>query len=61
MLVVIFGSFAAVGWARVRDNWRSTKSDQGEYLSLGLAIRAGTALTDGNRHPLYPALLALFA
>jgi len=61
MLVVIFGSFAAVGWAKLKDNWRSTKSDQGEYLSLGLEIRAGTALTDGNRHPLYPALLALFA
>jgi hypothetical protein len=26
-----------------------------------LEIREGTALTDGNRHPLYPALLALFA
>ncbi|HID62253.1 MAG TPA: hypothetical protein EYP49_05865 [Anaerolineae bacterium] len=61
MLVVILGSFAAVGWAKLKDNWRSTKSDQGQYLALGLAIREGTALTDGNRHPLYPALLALFA
>ncbi len=61
MLVVILGSFTTVGWAKLKDNWRSTKSDQGQYLSLGLAIRAGTALTDGNRHPLYPALLAPFA
>jgi hypothetical protein len=61
MLVVIFVSFAAVGWAKLKDNWRSTKADQGQYLSLGLEIREGTALTDGNRHPLYPALLALFA
>jgi hypothetical protein len=61
MLVVVLGSFAAVGWAKLKDNWRSSKSDQGQYLSLGLEIREGTALTDGNRHPLYPALLALFA
>jgi hypothetical protein len=61
MLVVIFGSFATVGWAKLKGNWRSSKSDQGFYLSLGLEIREGTALTDGNRHPLYPALLALFA
>ncbi len=61
MLMVVLGSFAAVGWAKLKDNWRSTKSDQGEYLALGLAIREGTALTDGNRHPLYPALLASFA
>jgi len=61
VLVVVFGSFAAVGWAQIKDNWRSTKSDQGQYLSLGLEIREGTALTDGNRHPLYPAFLALFA
>ena len=61
LLVVVFGSFAAVGWAKLKDNWRSSKADQGPYLSLGLEIREGTALTDGNRHPLYPALLALFA
>ena len=61
MLVVILGSFVTVGWARLKGNWRSTKADQGPYLSLGLEIREGTALTDGNRHPLYPALLALFA
>jgi hypothetical protein len=60
-LVVILGSFAMVGWAKLKDNWRSTKADQSQYLSLGLEIREGTALTDGNRHPLYPALLALFA
>ncbi len=61
MLVVILGSFAAVGWAKLKRNSRSTKADQGAYLALGLEIREGTALTDGNRHPLYPALLALFA
>jgi hypothetical protein len=31
--------------------------DQGAYLQLSLAQREGRAFTDGNRHPLYPALL----
>jgi hypothetical protein len=35
-----------------------TARDQNQDLSLSIRIREGTALTDGNRHPLLPALLA---
>lgn len=40
--------------------WANTSlqaGDQGAYLQLALAQAEGRALTDGNRHPLYPALL----
>jgi hypothetical protein len=61
MLVVVLGSFATAGWAKLKDNGLSTGLDQNSYLLLGLEIREGNALTNGNQHPLYPALLALFA
>jgi len=35
-----------------------TARDQVHDLSLALRIREGTSLSDGNRHPLFPALLA---
>jgi hypothetical protein len=35
--------------------------DQGAYLHVSLLIHEHRGLTDGNRHPLYPALLAPFA
>ncbi len=41
-------------------NTFSSAWDQGAYLRLGLQIRHGLALTDGNRHPLLPLLLAPF-
>lgn len=37
------------------------RSDQGADLQLGLQIRHFQALSDGNRHPLLPALVAPFA
>ncbi|MBN1937046.1 MAG: glycosyltransferase family 39 protein [Anaerolineae bacterium] len=42
-------------------NTFSSAWDQGSYLRLGLQIRHWLALTDGNRHPLLPLLLAPFA
>ena len=38
-----------------------TARDQVHDLSLAIRIREGRALSDGNRHPLFPALLAPFA
>ena len=38
-----------------------TARDQVHDLSLALRLREGAALSDGNRHPLFPALLAPFA
>lgn len=35
--------------------------DQGAYLHVSLLIQEHRGLTDGNRHPLYPAMLAPFA
>jgi hypothetical protein len=61
LLLCIVGRFLAVGLEEVRSNVNSSGLDQRSYLNLGLKIRAGKNLTDGNRHPLYPALLAPFA
>lgn len=61
LLLCILGRFLAVGLEGVRANSNSSAYDQRSFLNLGLKIRAGRKLTDGNRHPLYPALLALFA
>jgi len=61
LLFCILGRFLAVGLEEVRGNANSSAYDQRSFLNLGLNIRAGKKLTDGNRHPLFPALLALFA
>lgn len=61
ILAVLLIGFIAEGWAQIVENWNSYKTDQTAYLRLALRIRQGVALTDGNRHPLYPAILALFA
>lgn len=61
LLFCILGRFLTVGLEEVRANSNSSAYDQRSFLNLGLKIRAGRKLTDGNRHPLYPALLALFA
>lgn len=45
------------GIAAIRMNSSLQSGDQGAYLHLSLAQAEGRALTDGNRHPLYPALL----
>jgi len=61
LLLSVQVSFLLGGLEGVLDNHDSSGFDQRSFLNLGLKIRAGKKLTDGNRHPLYPALLALFA
>lgn len=61
LLALIIGRFLSVGLMEVRQNWNSSTYDQRSYLRLGLKIRDRKAFTDGNRHPLYPALISLFA
>jgi len=45
------------GYAALRFNTNLQSGDQGAYLHLALAQAEGRNMTDGNRHPLYPALL----
>ncbi len=61
--VLVIGLAAAFlqGIAAIRLNSSLQSGDQGAYLHLSLAQAEGRALTDGNRHPLYPALLAAWA
>ena len=61
LLLLIFARFILRGLVRVTWNIASDAIDQGVYLQLGLFMREGRAFTDGNRNPLYPAILALFA
>ena len=61
LLLLIFARFVLRGIVRVTWNIASDAIDQGAYLQLGLFMREGRALTDGNRNPLYPAILALLA
>jgi hypothetical protein len=61
ILVALLVSFLTSGWDAVLANWNSRDTDQSAYMEIGLDIRRGIALTDGNRHPLYPSMLALFA
>lgn len=61
LLLLIFARFILRGLVRVTWNIASDAIDQGAYLQLGLFMREGRTFTDGNRSPLYPAILALFA
>lgn len=61
ILTVLLIGFIVDGWAQIVENWNAYKTDQSAYLRLALRIREGVELTDGNRNPLYPAILALFA
>ena len=61
ILVVLLIGFVVDGWAQIVENWNAYKTDQSAYMRLALRIREGVELTDGNRNPLYPAILALFA
>jgi hypothetical protein len=61
LVALIVANFAVVGWNELAQNNSSATTDQGAYLRLGLKLREGRALTDGNRHPLFPLLLAPFA
>jgi len=61
LALLLVGHFLALGWRGLLANTNSDSGDQGAFLELGLAIREGRALTDGNRHPLFPLLIAPFA
>lgn len=61
LATIILLHFAVVAFALLLRNTNSNSGDQGAFLSLGLEIRQGSALTDGNRHPLFPLLIAPFA
>ncbi len=61
LLILILASFISAELVAINANSNSSGGDQGVTLLLGLRIREHVALTDGNRHPLYPALISLFA
>lgn len=52
---ILAGIFQAIGAIRLNSGLQS--GDQGAYLALSLAQKEARYLTDGNRHPLYSALL----
>jgi len=58
LLLLLTGLVAA---HRAGGNDNPETLDQGAYLHVSLLIHEHRGLTDGNRHPLYPALLAPFA
>jgi hypothetical protein len=57
VLVLLLGAGLLHAVAAIRLNTSLEGGDQGAYLQLSLAQSEGRLLTDGNRHPLYPALL----
>lgn len=57
LVVAFFAAVIPIAYANVR----SADWDQHEYLKIALWIAHGGDMTDSNRHPLYPALLAPFA
>jgi hypothetical protein len=61
LLAAILFNFVVAGWAELLANVNSNETDQNAFLSVGFKIQAREGLTDGNRHPLFPALLSLFA
>ena len=61
LFALVLLRFAIVGYGLVLDNTDSNGGDQGAFLLMGLDIRSGAALTDGNRQPLFPLLIAPFA
>jgi len=61
MILLILGSFVSAELAEINSNSNSSGGDQDDTLLVGLMIRDRTALTDGIRQPLYPALISLFA
>jgi len=61
LALLVLARFLIFGWNALLANVNSNSGDQGAYLELGLAIREGKALTDGNRNPLLPLLIAPFA
>lgn len=61
MVLLVLSSFVSAELARINSNSNSSGGDQGDILLVGLMIKDRTALTDGIRQPLYPALISFFA
>ena len=60
-LLLLLTLIGLVTFHRAGGKHNPEELDQGAYLHVSLLIHEDRALTDGNRHPLYPALLAPFA
>ncbi len=60
-VVVLLSAFPIMAWPDVLDNADSAQTDQEDFLLLGQDIRAGVRWSDGNRHPLLPAVLSPLA
>jgi tetratricopeptide (TPR) repeat protein len=61
MVLLILSSFVSAELVEINSNSNSSGGDQGATLLVGLMIKERTALTDGIRQPLYPALISLLA
>ncbi len=59
-ILAVFIAYLTAAWPHLLDNWDSSETDQRDFLELGLDIRSGVRLTDGNRSPLLPLMLSLF-
>ncbi len=60
-VLCLFAAFVIMAWPHLLSNWDSNEHDQGAFLGLGLDVKDGVRLTDGNRQPLLPLLLSSFA
>lgn len=60
-VLILFVAFPIMAWPHLLRNWDSSQTDQEAYLGLGLDIRNGVRLTDGNHHLLLPLILSLFS
>lgn len=60
-LILLLAGALLQSIAAIRLNTNLQAGDQGAYLHLAIAQAEARALTDGNRHPLYSALLLPFA
>ena len=61
ILLLTLSSFVSAELVEINSNSNSNGGDQGDTLLVGLMIKERTALTDGTRNPLYPALISVFA
>ncbi len=61
ILLLILTNFTLVELVDISISNSSTSGDQGFYLLTGIWIKERILLDDGSRHPLYSALISLFA
>lgn len=61
ILLIMVLAFVSVVSPIAYHNTQSSEWDQRDYLKLGLWGANGRSFSDGNRHPLYPLLLAPIA